>query len=324
DVQSLDEVVVVGYGEQKRVNLTGSVSTLSNEEITRVPVMNTTTALAGKLPGLIAVQPSGEPGRDNANLSIRGLGNALIVVDGIVGRDFARLNPNEIESITILKDAASTAVYGVSGGNGVILVTTKKGTIGKPQFSYTLDYGVQTVTKYPRFVNSAEYATLKNEASTNLGGDLIYTPEEIEKFRAGSDPNYPDFDYYDYFVRDYAPQQQQNISVRGGSENIQYFFLLGESKQASMWEGDNQDYSKYNFRSNVDAKINDDLDISIVFGARTEDRNSLIQDSYLMASWLQYSWPIFNPKTPDGYIASTNYGLTAYLDKDLTGYIKDK
>lgn len=324
DMQSLDEVVVVGYGEQKRINLTGSVSTLSNEELTRVPVMNTTTALAGKLPGLIAVQPSGEPGRDNANLSIRGLGNALIVVDGIVGRDFARLNPNEIESITILKDAASTAVYGVSGGNGVILVTTKKGTIGKPQFSYSFDYGVQTVTKYPRFVNSEEYAILKNEASTNLGGDLIYTPEEIEKFRQGTDPNYPDFDYYDYFVKDYAPQRQQNISVRGGGENVQYFFLLGESKQASMWEGDNQDYSKYNFRSNVDAKINDDLDISIVFGARTEDRNSLIQDSYLMASWLQYSWPIFSPKTPDGKIAATNYGLTAYLDKDLTGYIKDK
>jgi TonB-linked SusC/RagA family outer membrane protein len=324
DLQSLDEVVVVGYGEQKRVNLTGSVATLSNEELTRVPVMNTTTALAGKLPGLIAVQPSGEPGRDNANLSIRGFGNALVVVDGIVGRNFARLNPNEIESITILKDAASTAVYGVSGGNGVILVTTKKGTIGKPQFSYSLDYGVQTVTKYPRFVNSAEYAELKNEASTNLGGDLIYTPEEIEKFREGTDPNYPNFDYYDYFVKDYAPQRQQNISVRGGSENIQYFFLLGESKQASMWEGDNQDYSQYNFRSNVDAKINDDLDISVVFGARTEDRNSLIQDSYLMASWLQYSWPIFAPKTPDGRIASTNYGLTAYLDKDLTGYIKDK
>lgn len=324
DLQSLDEVVVVGYGEQKRVNLTGSVATLSNEELTRVPVMNTTTALAGKLPGLIAVQPSGEPGRDNANLSIRGFGNALVVVDGIVGRNFARLNPNEIESITILKDAASTAVYGVSGGNGVILVTTKKGTVGKPQFSYSLDYGVQTVTKYPRFVNSAEYAILKNEASINLGGDLIYTPEEIEKFREGTDPNYPNFDYYDYFVRDYAPQRQQNISVRGGSENIQYFFLLGESKQAAMWEGDNQDYSQYNFRSNVDAKINKDLDISVVFGARTEDRNSLIQDSYLMASWLQYSWPIFAPKTPDGRIASTNYGLTAYLDKDLTGYIKDK
>lgn len=324
DVQSLEEVVVVGYGEQKKVNLTGSVAAVSNEDLTAVPVANTTTALAGKLPGLIAVQRSGEPGLDDAGLSIRGFGSPLIVVDGIVGRDFARLDPNEIESITILKDAASTAVYGVSGGNGVILVTTKKGTIGKPEFSYNMNYGVQTVTKYPRFVNSEEYAILKNEASTNLGGGLIYTEDELRKFREGTDPNYPNFDYYDYFVKDYAPQRQQNISVRGGSKSIQYFFLLGESKQSSMWEGDNQDFSRYNFRTNVDAKINDNLDISVVFGARTEDRNNLIQDSYLMASWLQYSWPIFNPKTPDGKIASTNYGLTAYLDKDLTGYIDDK
>lgn len=324
DVRSLEEVVVVGYGEQKKVNLTGSVSSVSSEDITVVPVANTTTALAGKLPGLIAVQRSGEPGLDDASLSIRGFGSPLVVVDGIVGRDFSRLDPNEIESITILKDAASTAVYGVSGGNGVILVTTKKGTVGKPEFSYNMNYGIQTVTKYPRFVNSEEYAILKNEASTNLGGGLIYTEDEIRKFREGTDPNYPNFDYYDYFVRDYAPQRQQNISVRGGGENIQYFFLLGESKQASMWEGDNQNFSKYNFRSNVDAKINDNLDISVVFGARKEDRNNLIQDSYLMASWLQYSWPIFAPKTPDGKIASTNYGLTAYLDKDLTGYIHDK
>ena len=326
DVQSLEEVVVIGYGQQKKVNLTGSVAAISNKELTTVPVTNTTTALAGKLPGLIAVQRSGEPGADNANLSIRGFGDALVVVDGIVGRDFARLDPNEIESITILKDAASTAVYGVSGGNGVILVTTKKGTIGKPTLGYTFDYGVQTVTKYPRFVNSAEYAELKNEASTNLGGELVYTQEEIEKFRTGTDPNYPDFDYYDYFVRDYAPQRQQDITVKGGSENIQYFFLLGESKQESMWKvkGEDIGFSKYNFRSNVDAKINDDLDISVVFGARQEDRNNLIQDSYLMASWLQYSWPVFNPKTPDGNIASTNYGLTAYLDEELTGYTRDK
>lgn len=324
DVQNLEEVVVVGYGEQKKVNLTGSVATVSGDALTDVPVANTTTALAGKLPGLIAVQPSGEPGLDDANLSIRGFGSPLVVVDGIVGREFSRLHPNEIESITILKDAASTAVYGVSGGNGVILVTTKKGTISKPEFSYDVNYGVQTVTKYPRFVNSEEYAILKNEASTNLGGALIYSEDEIAKFREGTDPSYPNFDYYDYFVRDYAPQRQQNISVRGGSEHIRYFFLLGESKQASMWEGDNQDFSKYNFRSNVDAKINDNLDISLIFGGRTEERNNLIQDSYLMASWLQYSWPIFAPKTPDGKIASTNYGLTAYLDKELTGYIHDR
>lgn len=324
DAKALDEVVVVGYGTQKKVNLTGSVAAISSKDLTVVPVANTTTALAGRLPGLIAVQPSGEPGRDNANLSVRGFGKALVVVDGMVGRDFARLNPNEIESITILKDAASTAVYGVSGGNGVILVTTKKGTSGKPQFGYNLNYGVQTVTKYPRFVNSAEFAELKNEAATNVGGSVIYTPEQIEKFRQGTDPSYPNFDYYDYFVKDYAPQMQQDLTVRGGNDNIRYFFLLGQTSQESMWKGGNQDFANYNFRSNVDAKINDNLDISVVFGARKEDRNNLVQSSYLMASWLQYSHPVFAPKTPDGKIASTNYGLTAYLDRDLTGYIQDR
>src|SRR5690606_8506721 len=125
----------------------------------------------------------------------------LIVVDGVVGRSFTRLDPSEIESITILKDAASTAVYGVSGGNGVILVTTKRGESGKPVFSYNANYGVQHLTKYPKYVNSAEYATMKNEAAINAGGAPVYTIEEIEKYRLGTDPNYPNFDYFDYMIR---------------------------------------------------------------------------------------------------------------------------
>lgn len=319
---SLNQVVVVGYGTQQKANVTGAIATMSSKELTTVPVANVTTALAGQLPGLIAVQRSGEPGNDDAGLSIRGFGNALVVVDGVVGREFSRLDPNEIESITILKDAASAAVYGVSGGNGVILVTTKRGTIGKPELNYSFNYGVQHVTRYPDFVNSAQFATLKNEASVNSGGGLVYSPEEIEKFRKGTDPDYPNFDYYDYFVRDYTPQVQQDLTVRGGSEKIRYFFLLGALSQQAMWKGD-QNYKRYNFRSNVDAQINDNLDVSVQIEARDEVRNDLTQNAYLMASWLQYSWPIDKPKTPDGKIASTNYGLTAYLDKDLAGYIKD-
>ncbi|MDD2476825.1 MAG: SusC/RagA family TonB-linked outer membrane protein [Dysgonamonadaceae bacterium] len=324
EITSLDEVVVVGYGTQKKVNLTGAISSISSEDLSTVPTSNVSTLLYGKLPGLITLQRSGEPGLDDVALSIRGFSNALVVVDGIVGRNFSRLDPAEIESISILKDAASSAVYGVSGGNGVILVTTKKGYVGKPMLNYSTSYGVQHVTKYPRFVTSEEYAILKNEASMNLGGEPIYTKEEIDKYRLGTDPDYPNFDYYDYMVRDYPPQFQQNISVRGGSEKIKYFFLLGNMSQASMWKGGNQDYAKYNFRSNVDASITNNFDISVEFGARIEDRNNLIQNSYLMASWLQYSWPIFAPKNPDGTIAPTNYGLTAYLDRDLTGYIKNK
>jgi TonB-linked SusC/RagA family outer membrane protein len=320
----IDEIVAIGYGTQKKENLTGAVSSITSDKLSVVPAANVSTLLYGNLPGLIPLQRSGQPGADDVSLSIRGFSNALVVVDGVVGRDFSRLDPNEIESFTILKDAASAAVYGVSGGNGVIIVTTKRGKIGKPTIKYTMNYGVQQVTKYPRFVNSEEYATLKNDAAVNLGGAPVYTQEEIEKYRDGTDPNYPNFDYYDYMVRDYPPQLQQNISVSGGSEKIKYFFLLGKMTQASMWKGGNQDYAKYNFRSNMDASISDNLKISVEFGGRVEDRNNLIQNSYLMASWLQYQWPIFEPKTPDGKIASTNYGLTAYLDRDLTGYIKNQ
>src|SRR5690606_16212129 len=118
--------------------------------------------------------------------------------------------------------------------------------------------GLQHVTNYPRFVNSEEFAILKNEASVNAGGSPVYTEEEIEKFRNGSDPlNYPNVDYYDLFVRDYTPQLQHNATVRGGSERIKYFFLLGQTDQMAMWKGGNQDYRKYNFRSNVDAQITD-------------------------------------------------------------------
>lgn len=322
---ALDEVVVVGYGTQKKANLTGAVATMDSKQLSVVPAANVSSLIAGNLPGLMAVQRSGEPGNDDVSFNIRGFGSPLIVVDGIVGRNFSRLDPNEIESITVLKDAASTAVYGVSGGNGVVLVTTKKGTVGKPEFNYTFNYGLQHVTNYPRFVTSEEFAILKNEAAVNAGGVPVFSEEEVEKFRNGSDPlNYPNVDYYDLFVRDYTPQVQHNATVRGGSDRIKYFFLLGQTDQVAMWKGDNQDYRKYNFRSNVDAQITDGLRVSLDLGARTENRNNLVQDAYLMASWMQYQWPIVNPYTPDGKIQNSNYGLIAYLDRDLTGYIRNQ
>lgn len=326
EIRGLDEVVVIGYGTQKKVNLTGAVASVNSEKLSVVPTANVATLLYGNLPGLVTTQRSGQPGADDVKLSIRGFDNALVVVDGVVGRDFTRLDPNEIESFTILKDAASAAVYGVSGGNGVILVTTKRGIVGKPVLNYQMNYGLQHVTRYPEFVNAEQFAILKNEASMNLGGAPIYTQEEIDKFRTGTDPNYPNFDYYNLFVRDYTPQTTTNVTVRGGSEKIKYFFLFGGLKQSAMWKtisGGDQDFRRYNFRTNIDAEITKNFDISVELGGRREDRDNLVQDSYLMSSWMQYQWPIYNPRTPDGFIQATNYGLSAYLDRDLTGYIKD-
>src|SRR5699024_2819417 len=152
-----------------------------------------------------------------ANLSIRGFGSPLVVVDGIPGRSFDELDPDEIATITILKDAASAAVYGVSGGNGVILVTTKKGISGKPQFDYSFHYGLHQDTSYIEFVNSPDYVVLVNEASSNVRGALIYTPQYIEKYRKGNDARYANLAYYSYVIRDYAPQIMQDVHIRGGS-----------------------------------------------------------------------------------------------------------
>ncbi|MFT3946798.1 MAG: SusC/RagA family TonB-linked outer membrane protein [Agriterribacter sp.] len=300
---------------------------MTSKDLSVVPTPNVSTLLYGNLPGLIPLQRSGEPGADDVSLSIRGFSNALVVVDGIVGRDFSRLDPNEIESISILKDAASASVYGVSGGNGVILVTTKRGKIGKPEVSYTINYGLQSFANFPSVVNSEEYAILRNEAAINARQAPIYSDEEIQKYKDGSDPNYPNFDYTKYMMHKYFPQLEQNIAVRGGSDKIKYFFLLGQTSQASVWKGVNGgklDYEKYNLRSNVDVKITNDLDISVDFGARNEGRNNLINNSNEMFSWYMYQTPIGLPKTPDGKISSRAYGLTAYLDRDLTGYIKDQ
>jgi TonB-linked SusC/RagA family outer membrane protein len=326
-VSDLADVVVVGYGTQKKVNLTGAVSTVTSKDLSVVPTPNVSTLLYGNLPGLIPLQRSGEPGSDNVSLSIRGFSNPLIVIDGIQGRDFSRLDPNEIESITILKDAASASVYGVSGGNGVILVTTKRGKTGKPTASYTINYGLQSFSNFPSVVNSAEYAMLKNEAAVNARQAPLYSDEEIRKYADGTDPNYPDFNYTDYMMHKYFPQLEQNISIRGGSDKIKYFFLLGQTSQSSVWKGVNGgklDFGKYNFRSNIDASITKDLDISVDLGARIEDRNNLVNPSFQMFSWYMYQTPIALPKNPDGTISDHAYGLTAYLDRDLTGYIKDQ
>ncbi|HEY0667361.1 MAG TPA: TonB-dependent receptor [Sphingobacteriaceae bacterium] len=320
---ALDEVVVVGYGTQKKVNLTGSVSTITAKELEAVPTPNVSTLFYGKLPGLIPNQRSGAPGDDKVALAIRGLGGALVVVDGIQNRDFTRLDPNEIESVTILKDAASAAVYGVSGGNGVILVTTKKGVVGKPVFNYTINYGAQRITQFPEPVDAEGYAILVNQAAVNIGGTPTYTQEEVKKFREGTDPKYPNFNHYDYWMRDYAPQMQQNISVRGGSDKIKYFFLLGQATQGSIFRGGNQEFKKYNFRTNVVANITDNLEVTVNLGGRNENRDNMVQSPYLMAAWLYYQSPIYRPRHPDGTIASTNFGLSAYLDRDLTGYIKN-
>lgn len=273
DTQMLEEVVVVGYGVQKRASVTGSVASIQSKDITTVKTPNVSNALAGKLPGLRAVQRSGAPGDDNPTIDIRGFGSALVIVDGIQ-RDFTQIDANDIESISILKDA-SAAVYGFKGANGVILVTTKKGEISKPKINYTGYYGFQNITRYPDFYDAYEYATLYNEAQMNVGVNAPYSQEELEKYRMGNDPAYPNTDWWEEITRSAVPQTYHNISVSGGAEKVKYFFSLGYTDQEGIYKSGDFSYQKYNVRSNLSTEIVKGFTVDLQLSGRFNTRNKV-------------------------------------------------
>ena len=223
----LDDVVIVGYGTQRKTSLTAAVSTMKGKDIASVPVANLSNGLGGRVSGVIVKQGSGEPGYDGSNIYIRGLSSTgasqpLLIVDGIP-RSFQHLDPNAIETFTVLKDAAAVAPYGVAGANGVILVTTKKGKTGAPSLTYNGYVGFQNPVVLPDFVNSYQYATLRNAAAANEGLPAAYTAEELQKFQDGSDPDaYPTHkDIWETITNKNALITQHNIDVSGGSERIQ-------------------------------------------------------------------------------------------------------
>ncbi|RZM20518.1 MAG: SusC/RagA family TonB-linked outer membrane protein, partial [Pedobacter sp.] len=230
----LNEIVVVGYGSQKRSSVTGSISTVNTKELLQSPVGDLSNALAGRTPGVITKQPAGEPGSDAAQIYIRGnstFGNAtmepLFVIDGIVRsfRDFSQMDPNEIESVNILKDASSAAIFGVKGANGVVLVTSKRGKAGKLSANYSVNYGFSEVTRLPKNLGSYEYASLYNEAKINDNANASpeFTLDRLEGFRSGSNPDlFPNTDWMDLVIGGNAPRLQHNVSLNGGTEKVKY------------------------------------------------------------------------------------------------------
>ncbi|MES2274870.1 MAG: TonB-dependent receptor [Bacteroidota bacterium] len=286
DTQNLNEVMVVGYGTQKKSTLTGAVSQISSEEILRSPTPNATNTLIGKLTGLLAVQTSGQPGADGSSIFIRGIAtyndaSAIVVVDGIERPSFGDIDPNEIETITVLKDAASTAIYGIKGANGVIVITTKKGKIGKAQVNYSGNYAVQTYTGLPFALGSYDNARLLNQAYLNDSKAAPWSDAELQKFKDGSDPNgYPDVQWFKYLTKKFYGQTQHNFNVRGGSKVARYFVSVGYAFQDGIFKHFDSPYgiettpsnSRYNFRSNVDLTLNKDLNVSIQLGGRYSDR----------------------------------------------------
>lgn len=329
DNKSLEEIVVVGYGTQKKVSVTGSMASTKGDDLAAVPTPNITNTLAGRLPGLISYNRSGEPGYDDAGLLIRGastIGNAspLLVVDGVADRagSLGRLDPNDIESITILKDA-SAAIYGSRAANGVILVTTKRGSKGDLKVQYTGNVGVSSPTILPEMCNSWQYAELLNEITPGK-----YSPEEIQKFKDGSDPlNYPNIDAFDLMLKP-AVQTQHNVSASGGGKTVSYYVSLGYQYQDNYYKNSASNYNQYNLRSNIDITPSDLLKFSVNVAFRQEDRNSPVTGSEDIWRYLIKYNPMVNvwyPGSNYGTVSSKqdNFAPATGMD-DTMGYQRDR
>lgn len=269
DTETLDEVVVVGYGIQKKASVTGSVAAISSDKLMEVKAPSVTNMLAGRLPGLRAVQRSGSPGDDGASVDIRGYGSMLVIVDGIE-RDYAQLDPNDIESISILKDAAA-AVYGFKGSNGVLLVTTKKGTEQKAKIEYNGYVGFQKVTRYPEMMNAYEYASLYNEAIHNANpwrGASAYSQEKLEAYRNGTAGT----DWWNETMRSSAPQTSHNLSMTGGTEKVKYYMSIGYMDQGGIIRSGDWNYQRYNVRSNLSVEVAKGVNVELRLSGRFDNR----------------------------------------------------
>lgn len=313
DSETLAEAVHVGYGVQKKISVTGAVTTANLTDVVKVSTPSMSNALAGQLPGIITRQSTGEPGYDAAQVFIRGMAtwgdtNPLILVDGIE-RDMNQINSQEVESITILKDASATAVYGARGANGVILITTKKGKTGKPDITFRTESSMLTALRRPEYINGYEYASLMNEALVFAGEDLRWGPDELQKFKDGSDPYlYPSVNWMEELVKKNTFQTINNLSVSGGNDVITYYLNVGYTLQNGLWKTDpankyntNASINRYNFRNNVDVKLAQSLTMSLGLGAIIRNGNYPGWGSDALFSAINTISPIAYPKVnPDG------------------------
>ena len=306
DITSLDEVVVVAYGTQKKVTLTGAVAAIGTEDLIKAPVPNLGNALQGQLPGLTTIQYSGQPGADDPTIYIRGAGSLdasqstpLFMVDG-VERSFFRLDPNEIESVSILKDASATAVYGMRGANGVILVTTKRGQVGKARISVSTSAGIQAPIRLFEYADSYDYAMMYNEALRNDGTkeeDLPFKQHVLDAFRTKSDPLlYPNTDWMDMFMKSAAFQSQHNVNISGGTEQVRYFISLGALTQDGIYKSfdtsynANWTYNRYNYRANLDIDVTKTTLLKVNLGGRLEQRHEPNHKSEPNSFFVQLNW----------------------------------
>ena len=314
DVETLKEVVVVGYGSEQKINLTGSVATLKDQELTLAPVANSSNLLAGRVPGVMTRQNSGLPGGENTQIRIRSFSESpLILVDG-VQMDFSRIDQNDIASISVLKDA-SAAVYGARAGNGVVLVTTKRGESGKPKISYSSNLTLQSATAFLDHVSASQYVELVREANLNDFNDpnATFSEDDIKNYHSKTQ-GYEGGDWVDALIKNNAPMHQHNISVSGGNDNVKYFTSFGYIDQESFFKSRDFDYKRYNTRSNIDIKVNERINFSVDLSYRQDIRERPAKTA-LSNIWIDLSTaqPIFptrlseNMVIPDPSVSSVSY-----------------
>ncbi|MET6996508.1 SusC/RagA family TonB-linked outer membrane protein [Chitinophaga defluvii] len=339
----LDEVVVIAYGTQKKETVTGAIASIRTREIKQSPAANLAVTLAGRLPGLTSIQRSGQPGRDITQLFIRGQGtinaqSPIILVDGIE-RDLTYIDPNEVESITILKDASSTAIFGVRGANGVILVTTKRGTSEEPEINFVAEAGAQDFPRFITPVNAYDFASLRNLALTNDGLPAEYSADALKYYKSQEDLlRYANTDWRKLLVKNYSYQQRYNLNVSGASKNTRYFVNAGYLNQGGQFNTErdlNYDPSfklnRYNFRSNIDIQLNKNLKAFLNVAGYLEQRNS----PYAVGGDNPIDWIIYfmnrmpavvpGPLTPDGQVITySDIDHPAYGLINRSGYTQQK
>lgn len=317
DMQSLSEVVIIGYGAEKKVNVIGSVETISTKEITAAPVGTVSNALAGRLPGLIVRQPQGEPGADAADLLIRGVGtlgnsSPLIIIDGVEGRDINAVNASDIESISVLKDA-SAAIYGARAANGVILVTTKRGTTGVPQINYSVFAGFLTPTWLPGQTDAATYAQMVREYETYAGvseANLRYSLEDIEKYKSGEYPwTHPNTDWNEVVLRDFSHTNTHNLSINGGSEKVTYYGAFGYHHTDGIYNNDATDFKRFNVKLNVNFKVNKYLNVGLDLNEIQENRMASAMDRETIFNVINQAKPTDPAYWPNGQPAPGSFGF---------------
>ncbi len=323
DAMGIEDVVVIGYGTQRKTTITGSVSEISSDQIMQAPQANISNALVGRMTGLLTVQREGEPGQNATTLRIRGQGtfsgalDPLIMIDGIEAKNYNNLDPNEIENITILKDASATAVYGVRGANGVVLITTKRGELGRPKLSISSNFGFNTWIDKKENTRSYPYSLAYNEArryNSYTTGSYVpkFSDEDIEYFRTGEDPLFhPDVDWMDLFFNPTAMQTQHNVNISGGNKLIKYFVSAGyffqdagfnkELTKSAPGYNAQHTYRRYNIRSNFDFNITKRLTASLQLSEQIERKKGHNDTGYLLD--LVYNMPPWpSPGIIDGKI----------------------